>query len=132
MRARYTFFAALVIIGVSSLSGVRAQEPTPSETPKPADKSAVKVTFDEETPGVAFIEVGGERLRVNTLKKTVERADATAGEQAAFTAGITALLGVASVVVIIGHGRAFNTGPATRIGARSSGFYHPRPLPFES
>src|SRR5512144_564230 len=32
----------------------------------------VNVTFDDKTPGVVYIETGGERMRVDTTKKTVE------------------------------------------------------------
>src|SRR5689334_8935691 len=83
MKTRGKFFPALVMIGVCFVLGAHAQQPTPADTPKPADKSAVKVTFDEETPGVAIIEVGGERVRVNTLKKTVEHVNGSDAENVA-------------------------------------------------
>jgi|GEM_PF-124572 len=35
--------------------------------------SKINVTFDQSTPGVVVVESGGERLRINTSAKTVER-----------------------------------------------------------
>ena len=84
MKIRTLSVAAFGTLAIFSLQNVHAQQPTPAGTPKgAAETSAVKVVFDDETPGVAFIEVNGERLRVNTLKKTVEHVDAAAVEKAA-------------------------------------------------
>ena len=42
--------------------------------------STMKVSFDQTTPGVVIVESAGERLRIDTAKKTVERiADAEPG-----------------------------------------------------
>jgi hypothetical protein len=40
----------------------------------PAERAAnMKVTFDHEAPGIVIVEAGGERLRINTGTKTIER-----------------------------------------------------------
>lgn len=38
-----------------------------------APASTMKVSFDQTTPGVVIVESAGERLRIDTAKKTVER-----------------------------------------------------------
>ena len=42
--------------------------------------SKLKVVFDETTPGVVFIESNGERIRVDTTKRSVETMAAVTGE----------------------------------------------------
>src|SRR5436189_2588679 len=37
------------------------------------DQSKIKVVFDDNSPSVVFIESNGERIRVDTAKKTVEQ-----------------------------------------------------------
>jgi len=40
----------------------------------PAERaSGMKVTFDHEAPGIVIVESGGERIRINTAAKTIER-----------------------------------------------------------
>lgn len=41
----------------------------------------LNVTFDQSTPGVVFVESGGERWRINTSTKTVERVSETTANQ---------------------------------------------------
>ncbi len=50
----------------------RAKETIVAGT-KPDAVSKINVTFDQNTPGVVVIESAGERLRINTSTKTVER-----------------------------------------------------------
>ena len=53
-------------VGNQAKSAVRA----PEETPR--NSSKIKVIFDENSPGVVFVESNGERIRVDTTHKTVE------------------------------------------------------------
>lgn len=40
----------------------------------PAERASnMKVTFDHEAPGIVIVEAGGERIRINTETKTIER-----------------------------------------------------------
>jgi hypothetical protein len=48
---------------------VKTTQPEPS-------KSQMKVTFDETTPGVIYVESNGEKIRVDTNKKTVAQVTA--------------------------------------------------------
>ena len=50
---------------------VAAELMVPGTEPEPASK--MNVTFDQKTPGVVFVESGGERLRIDTSSKTIER-----------------------------------------------------------
>jgi cytochrome c oxidase subunit 2 len=43
--------------------------------------SKMNVTFDQSTPGVVIVESGGERLRIDTSAKTVERISETTANQ---------------------------------------------------
>jgi cytochrome c oxidase subunit 2 len=40
---------------------------------EPEAVSKINVTFDQSTPGVVVVESGGERLRINTTTKTIDR-----------------------------------------------------------
>ena len=65
-------FLGLAIAGsvwCQGLSGTTANVPPPPGN--------IKVVFDEKSPGVVYIESNGERIRVDTAKKTVEPAAAT-------------------------------------------------------
>ncbi len=48
-------------------------------------KSDIKVAFDENEPGVIIVESNGERVRIDTKKKTVEKLTATASTEPAET-----------------------------------------------
>lgn len=66
--------------------------PVPAETakPEPSDPSKIKVVFDEKTPGVVYVESNGQRVRVDTLSKTVESMSSTSApvaDQAVATTG---------------------------------------------
>lgn len=83
-------FVAAFIISVGSISGL-SQTPTKITDSLPKDSSQetviepvnpsqtakspndIKVVFDETTPGVVFIVSNGERIRIDTTKKTVEQ-----------------------------------------------------------
>ena len=49
-----------------------AAQPNTVETPE-QDEGKIKVVFDENTPGVVYVESNGEKVRVDTNKKTVEQ-----------------------------------------------------------
>ena len=51
-----------------------------------APQQKVNVTFDEQAPGVAFVEVNGERLRVDTTTKTWTRIEGPSKSQPAIPA----------------------------------------------
>lgn len=88
-------FAAVLILAGCVFT--RGQEPPPkptslvkdigTQTPSVADvpdgsatQSKIKVVFDENSPGVVIIESNGEKIRVDTTKKTVEQVAAAAIE----------------------------------------------------
>ena len=50
----------------------RAKETIVAGT-KPDAVSKINVTFDQTSPGVVVVESGGERLRINTTTKTIDR-----------------------------------------------------------
>lgn len=58
----------------------RAKEPVVAVT-KPDAVSKINVTFDQNTPGVVVIESAGERLRINTSTKTIERISEVSASQ---------------------------------------------------
>lgn len=58
---------------VSGISNPAAGRPeTTTSNTNPADNKKVNVIFDEKQPGIAFIEVNGERIKIDTARKTVE------------------------------------------------------------
>lgn len=63
--------------------GQSHNEVADERTPAPVAESGltVNVTFDQKTPGVVFVEVGGERLRIDTAAKTIERISETTANQ---------------------------------------------------
>ena len=82
----FVFFAALLIIGGWHNAQGQESSATPDASSKensersapagkmtPQDQSRIKVVFDENLPGVIFIESNGEKIRVDTAKKTVEQ-----------------------------------------------------------
>lgn len=56
-----------------------------AEKPQTGEKSAgnIKVTFDENAPGILFIEANGEKIRVDAGKKTIEQLTSAPAETAA-------------------------------------------------
>jgi hypothetical protein len=71
-----------------ALCFITARGQAPGATPKPetvatrpsaAGQEKIKVVFDDNTPGVVYVESNGERIRVNALKRTVENVTGTAG-----------------------------------------------------
>lgn len=55
-------------------------EPGPgsvSHVSLPVATSKMNVSFDQNTPGVVFVELAGERLRIDTAAKTIERVSET-------------------------------------------------------
>lgn len=88
---RHGFCYPALLLLLAACSGVRAQEATDSvetgakETAKPPaadaglskgpsqEQSKIKVVFDETSPGVVIIESNGEKIRVDTTRKTVQQ-----------------------------------------------------------
>lgn len=75
------FLAVLLQVGaIAQDAPVESSVPDPNAeqpeiiTPRSNafDDKKLKVIFDESQPGVAFIEVNGEKVRIDTTKKTVE------------------------------------------------------------
>lgn len=54
--------------------GAKPATVTPAETRKP-----MKVVFDETSPGIVIVESNGEKLRIDTVNKTVKSVDAADG-----------------------------------------------------
>lgn len=84
----FLFSAAIVSHGQTVMPASVAPVPQPVATVEPGAKPAgqvasssdkIKVVFDEKQPGVVFIESNGERIRVDTGKKTVDPADVVPG-----------------------------------------------------
>src|SRR5438046_394641 len=82
---RYVSFAVLLVLaGLLSTAGQEVTKTPDShsnekgELSKPdkeaasQDQSKIGVVFDETQPGVVFIESNGEKIRIDTAKKTVE------------------------------------------------------------
>jgi hypothetical protein len=80
--SRCLFFTAVLILTLWGSSP--AQDVVPDKAvaqskpsggparPSTQDQEKMKVVFDEKTPGVVYIESNGEKIRVDTTKKTVE------------------------------------------------------------
>ena len=73
-----------------STTGVMPKDITPKQTvPAPSTPAAaeaktegkIKVVFDENTPGVVYVESNGERIRVDTGKKSVENVAMLSGDE---------------------------------------------------
>jgi Membrane bound beta barrel domain (DUF5777) len=73
------FGAAFLIIGGWTNLSAQTKE-TETEKPKQTSETqgGIKVVFDETTPGVLIIESNGEKVRVDTAKKTVVPINAVA------------------------------------------------------
>lgn len=66
--------AALIFIGFShSAAGQNPVSETNADKEKPTQaQNGIKVVFDETAPGVLIVESNGEKVRIDTNKKTVE------------------------------------------------------------
>lgn len=64
----FVFLAALVFIG--NTGSAAAQNPVKDSVNQ--SREGVKVVFDENAPGVVIVESNGEKVRIDTNKKTVE------------------------------------------------------------
>jgi hypothetical protein len=89
LRNSRFYFCAAVLIIIGSYVAAIGQEPAAKpdsrskETGKPtksaggvsneSTQNKIKVVFDENTPGAVIIESNGERIRVDTVKKTIEQ-----------------------------------------------------------
>jgi len=89
--------AGLFFIGVKSAAAqepvkppgeavAKAEAKPAADTPKPNPQSKMKVTFDDTTPGVVYIESNGEKIRVDTSKKLVEEIAVAGGDEPAAAA----------------------------------------------
>ncbi len=72
------FGAIAILTAIPSIA--RAQT---ADTAKPAPGDAPKVTVDPNDPTIMIIESNGERLRVNTVNRSVEKLPADAAEKPA-------------------------------------------------
>src|SRR5436190_13891622 len=64
-------FAAVCCINISGqVTDPNGEHPKP--TPAEATQAKIKIVFDDNTPGVVYIESNGEKVRVDTSKKTFE------------------------------------------------------------
>lgn len=85
------FVGALIILGgyvnIWSQNPTQAADSSPKESVKETaretekSQSRIKVTFDENTPGVLIIESNGEKIRVDATKKTIEQIAAVSEEK---------------------------------------------------
>jgi hypothetical protein len=77
----FVFSAALVFIG--SAGRAAAQTPVSETKSEPVKESQgnIKVVFDENAPGVLIVESNGEKVRIDTNKKTVEQIAAVSAEK---------------------------------------------------
>jgi hypothetical protein len=76
MTSRVSRLLTLLLVAVCAIA-VSGQVPEPvnkeAPTPAPQGEAKIKVVFDENSPGVVFIESNGEKIRVDTAKQTVEQ-----------------------------------------------------------
>lgn len=82
-NALLVFLAALIFAGVSSSAAGQNSETNAEKEKVNPSQNGIKVVFDETTPGVLTIESNGEKIRVDTNKKTVEPIAAIAAEKTA-------------------------------------------------
>jgi hypothetical protein len=76
MRSAFCFAPlALLLLFTTAHAGLRDDRVEASD--KNEIKSEVKVSFDEEAEGVAYVEVNGQRIRIDTRAKTYARVEAT-------------------------------------------------------
>ncbi len=64
---------AFLMLAIAASVWCQSPSATPANVPLPPPGN-IKVVFDEKSPGVVYIESNGERIRVDTAKKTVEPA----------------------------------------------------------
>ncbi|MEP6925900.1 MAG: hypothetical protein ABI954_15640, partial [Pyrinomonadaceae bacterium] len=84
-NAIYVVAATLILLGSVSKSWSQHSAQAALAKPKEAkvepanssqrneDPNKIKVVFDETAPGVVFIESNGQRIRVDSNKKTIEQ-----------------------------------------------------------
>ena len=77
----FVFSAALFFFG--STGSAAAQNPVSETKSEPVKESQgnIKVVFDENAPGVLIVESNGEKVRIDTNKKTVEQIAAVSTEK---------------------------------------------------
>jgi hypothetical protein len=61
----------------------KADDKQSADTKKTEPGSKIKVTFDDTTPGVVYVESNGEKIRVDTAKKSFEEVATNSDEPAA-------------------------------------------------
>jgi len=77
----FVFSAALFFFG--STGSAAAQNPVSETKSEPVKESQgnIKVVFDESAPGILIVESNGEKVRIDTNKKTVEQIAAASVEK---------------------------------------------------
>jgi hypothetical protein len=79
-KAAVRISIAFVLITASSVFAFGQTVETPKQPEKP---SGVKVVFDEANPNIMIVESNGEKFRVNSLTKSVEKMESAAAEKSA-------------------------------------------------
>ena len=76
-RDRVVRHLIMLVLALATAAAGFAQEPRKegSATVKADPQRAMKVTFDEASPGIVYIESNGEKIRVDTAKRAVERVE---------------------------------------------------------
>lgn len=97
LRSLIVTSCCLLIIGLGSQARAQDASDSPKSSSKddaakgaPAAESRIKVVFDENAPGVVYVESGGERIRIDTTKKSIARTEPTAAADSKSEAQLTA------------------------------------------
>ncbi len=73
IAALLTVLTALAAVSTGAQSTYAPKTPDAAETLSAKKADEIKVTFDEKEPSIMYVESNGEKVRVNTVTKTVER-----------------------------------------------------------
>ncbi|MFL6216696.1 MAG: DUF5777 family beta-barrel protein [Blastocatellia bacterium] len=76
MRSAFLFAPLALLLVFTTAQAARLDDPVEAGE-KNEVKSEVKVSFDEQAEGVAYVEVNGQRIRIDTRAKTYARVEAT-------------------------------------------------------
>src|SRR5205085_5408010 len=75
MRSAFWIAPLALLILFTTAQAARRDDPVEAGE-KNEVKSEVKVSFDEQVEGVAYVEVNGQRIRIDTRAKTYARVEA--------------------------------------------------------
>jgi hypothetical protein len=79
-RILTVLFTAVCCINISGQVTDPANNEHPKPTPAETTQAKIKIVFDDKRPGVVYIESNGERVRVDTAKKTFANVADVPGE----------------------------------------------------